>query len=82
VFHSQDGLFFTRNDDGSVTLTKTDGKPKSEGGKVIFEQTVDAGTWVSIGLTMSAFNERPGDYHVWVRHHQGGEDILEYHKQH
>lgn len=75
-FHSKDGLFFTRQDDGSVTITKTDGKPVAEGGKVLFEQTLDAGTWVSAVLTMSAFNERSGDFHIWKRHHTGEEDIL------
>lgn len=76
MFHSKDGLYFTRKDDGSVTITKTDGKPISEDWKILFEQTVDAGTWASIVLAMSAFDERPGDFQIWMRHHQGEEDIL------
>lgn len=76
IFHSTDGLFFTRNDDGSVTMTKTDGKSVADGGNVLFEQRLDAGTWVSAVLAMSAFNERPGDFHAWLRHHKGEEDML------
>lgn len=76
MFHSNNGLFFTRNDDGSVTITKTDGKAVADGGNVIFEQTLDDGTWASTVLSMTAFSERPGDWHAFMRHHKGVEDIL------
>lgn len=77
TFHSTDGLYFTRNDDGSVTITKTDDQPIAEDeSNVLFKQTLDAGSWVSAVLTMTHFNERSGDFDIWLRHHKGEEDIL------
>ncbi len=76
IFHATDGLFFTRNNNGSVTITKTDGKSEVDGGTVFFKQSLDAGGWISAVLSMSAFGERPGDFYAWMRHHHGKEDIL------
>ena len=75
--HVSDGLFFDREENGNVTLTKTDGKSPKDGGRVIFTQTFDAGHWASIILSMSSFGERPGDWHAWIAHHNGTQDILE-----
>ena len=75
-FHSRDGLFFDRLSDGSVRILKTDGKRPEEGGKIEFDMTMDDGTWGSIVLTMSAFNERPNDWHKWMDHHHGRKDLL------
>lgn len=76
MFHVKDGLFFKRNDNGSVTIVKTaDGKEPGES-NVSFTETMDDGSWCSTVLTMSAFNERPGDWHAWMRHHKGEEDLL------
>lgn len=76
MFHVKDGLFFKRNDDGSVTVTKTtDGRQPSEV-NISFSETLDEGSWCSVVLSMSAFNERPGDWHAWMRHHKGDEDLL------
>ena len=80
MFHSQDGLYFRRNDDGSVTIIKTTNgrEPSSppDDANIAFTQTVDAGTWCSIVLSMSAFSERPGDWGAWMKHHDGSEDLL------
>ena len=76
MFHSKDGLFFARNDDGSVTITKTDGKAVADGGKVLFEQTLDDGTWCSAILSMTAFGERPGDWYPVMDHYHGRKDML------
>jgi hypothetical protein len=90
MFHDKDGLFFDRNHDGSVTIIKTtDGKEPSfptppdfppefgrEEGNLAFSVTIDEGPWCSIVLSMSAFSERPGDWHAWMRHHKGEEDLL------
>lgn len=76
MFHDKDGLFFKRNDNGSVTITKTlDGKEPT-GKNIAFVQVVDEGPWCSVVLTMSAFNERPGDWHAYMKHHKGEEDLL------
>lgn len=76
MFHSKDGLFFNRNDDGSVTITKTDGKAVVDCGKVLFEQTLDDGTWCSAILSTTAFSDRPGDWHSVMDHHHGRTDLL------
>lgn len=76
MFHDRDGVFFTRNENGSVTIIKTsDGKEPADA-NVVFTNTMDEGPWCSIVLTMSAFNERPGDWHAWMKHHMGTEDML------
>jgi len=59
MFHVKDGLFFKRNDDGSVTVLKTsDGKEPTDS-NVSFTETLDDGSWCSAVLSMSAFSERP-----------------------
>lgn len=76
MFHVKDGLFFKRNDDRSVIVIKTnDGKEPTDH-NVSFTVKVDEGIWCSLVLTMSAFSERPGDWHAWMRHHKGEEDLL------
>ena len=78
MFHVQDGLYFQRHDDHKVTILKTgDGKePASDASNVVFTQTLEDGPWCSVVLGMSAFSERPGDWHAWMRHHKGTEDLL------
>lgn len=90
MYHESNGLFFDRNDDGSVTIYKTsDGKEPClpsppdfppefgiEKGNIAFSQTIDDGPWCSIVLSMSAFSERPGDWGAWMRHHSAEEDLL------
>ena len=81
LLHVSDGLFFRRNEDGSVTVLKTNDEREPadvspEDSNVVFAQTMDAGSWCSVVLTMSAFSERPGDWHAWMRHHSGEEDLL------
>lgn len=76
MFHDKDGLFFKRNDDGSVTITKTSDGKEPSADNVIFTQVVDEGPWCSVVLSMTAFNERPGDWGAWMKHHKGEEDLL------
>jgi hypothetical protein len=76
-------LFIRRNEDGSVTVLKTnDGKEPltdvpPEDTNVAFAQTLDDGSWCSVVLSMSAFSERPGDWYAWMKHHKGEVDLLE-----
>lgn len=80
IFHSQNGLCFERLENGSVRIVKfvpetmTSIEGGSWDGTIEFEQTVDDGTWCSIVLTMSDFNERPNDWHWWMQHHNGKVD--------
>ena len=79
MFHTSDGLYFLRNEDGNVTILKTgDGKEPivPEYSNVSFSQTLDASSWSSVVLSMSSFSERPGDWDAWMRHHAGVEDLL------
>jgi len=79
------------NDPGSVTIVKTtDGREPCfptpadfpaefgrEKGNIAFSETLDDGSWCSVVLSMSKFGERPGDWHAWMLHHKGDEDLLE-----
>lgn len=84
MFHATDNLYFERVADGAVRIIKTEGgrppgSPEALGapeGRIVFEQTVDDGTWGSIVLTMSAFGERGGDWQTFMQHHNGRVDIL------
>ncbi len=55
MFHSENGLFFSRNEDGSVTITKyKDANPESE---VEFTQTLPDGVWCSAVCCVSVKGE-------------------------
>jgi hypothetical protein len=77
-----DGLYFRRNEDGSVTILKTsDGKEPNDAApedtNVIFAQTIAEGPWISTLLNMTVFGERPGDWNAWLMHHRGEKDVIE-----
>lgn len=42
---------------------------------------IESGIWVSLVLTMTAFSERPNDWHAFLAHHQGKSDLLESEKK-
>lgn len=50
-FHSEKGLFFTREPDGSVTIKKTE--EATDDSPVILEQTLGPDMWASIIMEMS-----------------------------
>lgn len=75
-FSVSDGLFFVRQKDGAVRIVKTDGKLPEDGGHISFDAQIDDGSWASAVLTMSEFNERPGDWYVWMDHHHGRRDAI------
>lgn len=76
MFHVSDGLFFRRNSDGSVAIIETSDGKEPTADNIRFTHEILAGPWCSVVLTMSAFNERPGDWHAWMKHHKGEEDLL------
>ncbi len=58
MFHVSNGLFFKREENGSVTILKTDGKePANDGSNVAFQETLDENVWCSAVATVSAGNE-------------------------
>lgn len=72
-FHVQDGLFFDKQSDGSVTVRK---EATIEGIKIGLSVDIPANIWASLVLTMSEFNERPGDWQAFMAHHNGAKDML------
>jgi hypothetical protein len=76
MFHVSDGVFFRRNSDGSVAIFETTDGKEPGADNIRFTHEILAGPWVSVVLTMSQFNERPGDWHAWMKHHMGEEDLL------
>jgi hypothetical protein len=85
VFHSNDGLFFKREENGAVTITKTtDGKdPAEDASNVEFTQTLDDGTWASAVCTVSLGGEA---YERWYSamafHNTPEKETPEYKKYH
>jgi hypothetical protein len=73
AFHYKDGIYFERLADGSVHIFRRlkDGDPKQS------LVTVDPDGWASAVLSVSAYGERPGDWHAFVAHHKGHKDMLE-----
>ena len=45
-------------------------------GNIAYQVKIDEGSWCSIVLSMTEFSERQGDWHAWMRHHKGEEDLL------
>lgn len=76
MFHVSEGLYFRRNEDGGVTIVKTSDGMEPGDTNIAFIQTMDDGSWCSVVLSMSAFSERPGDWHAWLQHHKGEKDLL------
>ena len=62
---------FCREDNGDVTVTLIDDAGTAA------RQKIDVGCWISEVLNMTAFGERPGDWHAWLAHHMGTHDALE-----
>jgi hypothetical protein len=77
-YHAQDGLHFERLADGHVAIVKVhpSGVRAAPHGARELIAVIDPGIWASIVLTMSAFNERPNDWHRFLDHHHGRNDLL------
>ncbi len=71
MFHSRDGLFFKREDNGDVTITKTsDGKePDAFPGNVLFTQTLEAGSWASAVCDVSVGGEHNLRWYIVMDFH-------------
>jgi hypothetical protein len=58
MFHSKNGLFFDRNQDGSVKIVVTKGKfPLDAPDEILYQQSLDADTWASVVSTVSKEGE-------------------------
>jgi len=62
MFHTKNGLYFNRNDDGSVTIIKNyNAIPDS---RKIFEEIIDADTWASVIASMSKSGEGDNRFYI------------------
>ena len=68
---------FGRAPDGAVVVAHTDGRAPDKGGIIERSEVMNAGTWASLVLTLSAFDERPNDWAAFMDHHQGRRDVLQ-----
>lgn len=71
-FHTQDGLFFKKNEDSSVTISKY--KTGHIDADIVFEQTLNSDTWESTISSMSKLGEgatpkfdRSIQFAEWIR---------------
>jgi hypothetical protein len=64
-------LVAKRLDGGAVAIEITDQEGVSHG------VVMDDGAWASLVLTMTAFDERPNDWHPFMDHHHGQRDMFE-----
>lgn len=77
MYHASDGLYFSRETSGDVTISQRLRRAEDGEEELVFLQRVDAGHWASAVLSMSAHGERPGDWTAWMEHHKGLDDIFE-----
>jgi hypothetical protein len=68
TFHTQNGLFFRRLEDGSVRVIKTkDGRPPTIatefGGNVVCDETLTIHSFASVVSSMSARGEANGGFY-------------------
>lgn len=75
-FGLTDALYLARLWDGRVAVVTTDGRAPNEGGEIWSETIIEDGIWGSAVLTMTAFSERPNDWHAFMDHHHGRRDLL------
>ena len=80
VFKVDDSISFERvltpgpnviGEKGTVFVVVKDGFSNQESN---FE--IPPNIWASLVLSMSAFGERPNDWHAFLAHHQGEQDML------
>lgn len=66
---TQGSITFESQPNGDVIIAHLDG--------TVIEK-IDFNHWGSLVLCMTAFSERPNDWHKFIAHHLGEVDILEY----
>lgn len=77
MVYVKDGLYFERLDGGDVRIIVTDGKSPEDGGKILSDHGIHENIWCSTVLNMTAFSERPNDFHRFADHHHGRRDLME-----
>jgi len=70
MFHSQDGLFFERQDGGDVRVIKTADGNFPKGDNITFETILSAASWCNVVSTMSAAGETYETWNQAMRFHQ------------
>jgi len=69
-FHYKDGLYFERNDDHSVTITKMKYNNITET-EVLFQVTIDENGWASIIASVSKDGEENLRFYKALEWHNG-----------
>lgn len=69
MYHSENGLFFSRNEDGSVRITKRAGGKAT--GDIEFEQTLSDGVWCSAVCNVSKGGEIDNRWYKHKDFHNG-----------
>jgi hypothetical protein len=65
-----------RTDDGSVSITFTDGLSPESGGKLLHNIILPSNIWASAVLNMTAFGELPNQWSEFMAQHNGLIDHL------
>lgn len=73
-FHTEDGLFFERNEDGSVTVRKYESAHQDA--ELVTEQIIPGDIWCSVISSMSKHGESDGRFYVAKIFHEGSTDGL------
>ena len=69
MFHYKDGLFFERQDDGSVNIIKTSDQKEPTADNVVFRTSVDSNGWASVVASVSKGGEENGRYYEALAFH-------------
>lgn len=69
MFHTQNGLFFEKQADGSVRILKTESG--REGDPVLMDVTLDKHSWGSVIASMSYYGEEDYGFYRAMNFHVG-----------
>ena len=69
-FHSKNGLFFQRDEEGNVIVRKV------TGGRVMFKETLDANSWASVICSVSSRGENADNFQIAKSFHMGGPPLF------
>ena len=72
IFHSRNGLYFRREEDGAVSVITTADEcpPSPDGGNIEFIQTLNEHIWASVISSLSAGNEHDLRWHAALDFHR------------
>ncbi len=71
IFHTHDGWYFQRLDDGTVHITKRKNGPGFGDGEIIEEHKLDPSSWASVVSHVSSAGETGPTYQTALAFHGG-----------